>query len=925
MMSHNCRAAIPLAYHARYHLPGMILLLFILAGCQSQTEKNDGQQASDPRAKNVNKLLIVDCLLPGQIRKLGSRMTYLLPRRPIKTSALNCEIRGGEYTTYDRADYRTALNVWLPRAKGGDSVAQNYVGEIFEKGLGIQANFQVAAAWYRKAAAQNNARAQINLGFLYEKGLGVDKDLSQALNLYRKASGLSDDSLQFSSTIKVSAETEREVMALRKEVAQQKRDSARLKEQLQRSNIQLHKQKNDLVAAEKWLSILRRKIDSSRSEATAKPESTELEKLSAELKKQESKVSTQRKKITDLEQDLEQQRKNLDQELATERKKQASLMTDLSQQKEEIASLHKQLNEAEKSLKTNQQLIDRKIPDLKQKQQQLVSVKEALSQANTRIADNESDIQRLQRKLKLYKDRLQVQRETESKLQILEASYQTKLGQLSEATEQGRNYQADTALREKEIISLQGKLNETRQQLKTTQQELAITSPKLEFEQQRLAASLKMLATAKLEVNDKEKQLQQLNMALKEREGELLQERKIITLLKTRAQSYREKLAKLESQKRQDASAGPTIEILDPPIALMRGLPSIRLRSAAKERVIVGKVSAPAGLLSFTVNDRSETTDTAGIFRVTIAVERNQVPVKMVAVDKIGRQASIEFLIIPKMRYLPPPTGDDETPARSFAKTIAGEVDFGNYHALIIGNNGYEFFPGLDTAITDARETEKILREKYRFKTRLLLDANRYDILSALNEMRDQLTRRDNLLIYYAGHGELDRPNSRGHWLPVDAEQDNSANWISNIAITDILNAMKAKHILVVADSCYSGSMTLSSVPRLESNQDSDIDAELRLKWLKVMSKVRSRTVLTSGGLQPVLDQGGGKHSVFAKAFLTSLKNNNDILEGYKLYRKLFAEVQQSAGKFGIDQRPEYAPIKHGGHEAGEFFFVPAL
>ena len=38
----------------------------------------------------------VDCLLPGQVRKLGSRFTSLTPRRLVRTSPTDCEIRGGE-------------------------------------------------------------------------------------------------------------------------------------------------------------------------------------------------------------------------------------------------------------------------------------------------------------------------------------------------------------------------------------------------------------------------------------------------------------------------------------------------------------------------------------------------------------------------------------------------------------------------------------------------------------------------------------------------------------------------------------------------------------------------------------------------------------------------------------------------------------
>jgi hypothetical protein len=119
-------------------------------------------------------------------------MTFLTARRPIKTAAGDCEIRGGEYVAYDRADYRTALNVWLPQAQEGDKEAQTYVGEIYEKGLGVPPDYVVAAAWYRKAAAQGHSRAQINMGFLYEKGLGVERDPRQALTWYRQASGLQE-------------------------------------------------------------------------------------------------------------------------------------------------------------------------------------------------------------------------------------------------------------------------------------------------------------------------------------------------------------------------------------------------------------------------------------------------------------------------------------------------------------------------------------------------------------------------------------------------------------------------------------------------------------------------------------------------------------------------------------------------------------
>src|SRR5262249_47606757 len=89
-------------------------------------------------AGRVDDLSVVDCLLPGRVQKLGQRLTYLTPRQAVKTTAQDCEIRGGEYTAYDRRNYATALKIWVPQAEAGDKVAQTYVGEIYEKGVGAR-------------------------------------------------------------------------------------------------------------------------------------------------------------------------------------------------------------------------------------------------------------------------------------------------------------------------------------------------------------------------------------------------------------------------------------------------------------------------------------------------------------------------------------------------------------------------------------------------------------------------------------------------------------------------------------------------------------------------------------------------------------------------------------------------------------------
>ena len=244
---------------------------------------------------------------------------------------------------------------------------------------------------------------------------------------------------------------------------------------------------------------------------------------------------------------------------------------------------------------------------------------------------------------------------------------------------------------------------------------------------------------------------------------------------------------------------------------------------------------------------------------------------------------------------------------------------YGRYYALIIGNNRYQYLPNLETAVNDAQTLAQLLRDRYRFQTRVLTDASRYDILSAIEDFRKKLTEKDNFLLYYAGHGELDRANDRGNWLPVDAEPDSRANWIANTAITDILNSMSAKHIMVIADSCYSGTLARAVTTSLEGGRS----PQAQVKWYKIMIETPSRAVLTSGGERPVLDTGGGDHSLFARTLLDVLGANQAILEGPLLYQRVANQVKTKAGELRVEQNPRYAVLRFAGDGGGVFLFVP--
>ena len=257
-----------------------------------------------------------------------------------------------------------------------------------------------------------------------------------------------------------------------------------------------------------------------------------------------------------------------------------------------------------------------------------------------------------------------------------------------------------------------------------------------------------------------------------------------------------------------------------------------------------------------------------------------------------------------------------EDDKKKFSSQVWKSVNFGKYHALIIGNNQYKHLTKLRTPVNDAERLEIILKEKYAFKTRLLLNATRTDILDALGDYRETLRAEDSLLIFYAGHGTL--TEARGYWQGVNSTDNRISDWISNVDITDQLEQMRARHILVVVDSCYSGAISRGSIEDLNP----DMNEADKLAWIKQKLSLISRIAITSGGLYPVPD-GAGKHSVFAQAFIRHLETNESVLAARSIFNTIGPRVTTRSKVLGVIQTPEYARLVAAADENGEFYFKP--
>jgi hypothetical protein len=773
--------------------------------------------------EDPSRFLVVDCLLPGQMRRVGGR-TYLTPRRPVKAIQSQCAIRGGEYVAYDRANYQTALTVWLPQAESGDAEAQTYVGEIFEKGLGRPVDFAEAAQWYGKAAAQNYSRAQMNLAYLTEQGLGVAKDPLKALNLYRQASGITDDSLTYVSEVTALQQVVDDLTA---QLEQQNAEVDRQRVEIESGLSQISTQRSALERAQGDTSRLRSEIERLRTQAAADPVQTaELKRRETDLRTRELKLLEDERAVAELEAATAGQQARLTDQINAATEKDLALQKQLQQTAEDHDELKEQLAETQKRLRTTVQKAASLAAELKGVQAKIAADRELLAKrpVSTTPVDTaerrklEADL--AERERKLASQQVQINSLIGQKDALLAESIKLREQQQVQASQSAQRQSQHRA----EVDTLRQELASTKRRLVETEQQIATINGQLKDAEQWIAANRPLLTRS-----------------------------------------------------------------VPPP--LPQETARLREEIGRRQAEIVKLQETNSWLLS---------------------------------------QRELDQQKLRELQALPKPTAPQPSPsslARSPGLTpdkVPKDLRFRSYYALIIGIADYSEMPTLKTAVNDAIAVEKVLREKYGFRTNLLEtkeETTRSKILEALTEYQKLLKPDDSLLIYYAGHGELRTQNRQSYWLPINSRPDSTVEWISGDQLSDQINQMPARHVMVVADSCYQGIMSRETTVGFKA-----VEGEAaQIKQLGWFAKLPSRTVLTSGGDKPVLDSGGGAHSIFAQQLLRVLRENNRVLVGAALHNALFGVVRDAAAKLNLEQRPRYDILADAGHKNGEFLFIPVI
>jgi cytochrome c-type biogenesis protein CcmH/NrfG len=113
-----------------------------------------------------------------------------------------------------------------------------------------------------------------------------------------------------------------------------------------------------------------------------------------------------------------------------------------------------------------------------------------------------------------------------------------------------------------------------------------------------------------------------------------------------------------------------TLQVIEPPVDPATGSASFRGEAAT----VVGRIDAPAGVLTLRVNGHEVAPDARGLFRATLPGATRDV--EIVAVDRNGVRRAVAFMLVPAppptaAAASPAPAADDSARSRCYALAIA--------------------------------------------------------------------------------------------------------------------------------------------------------------------------------------------------------------------------------------------------------------
>jgi len=338
------------------------------------------------------------------------------------------------------------------------------------------------------------------------------------------------------------------------------------------------------------------------------------------------------------------------------------------------------------------------------------------------------------------------------------------------------------------------------------------------------------------------------------------------------------------SEIRATDEEGPILTLMQPSL---KGAQLVSFTES--NQIIKGKVRDASGIAEVLINDTPISVDADGTFSASIMLPHGPTRIDIVAKDNYDNQTHQSFY----MQYYP---------AEPIQQQTISQLGGKNY-ILLIGINEYDYWSNLHNAVKDCSDVSNELTTNYQFDRAHVIklfneQATRENILEAFEDLQERITDKDNLLIYYAGHGYYDSDSRRGYWVPSDARLNKIADFIRNSTIHDYINSINSHHTFLIADACYAGSLFAQSRGVFNEN-------------------ARSRWAFTSGEIEKVWDGQPGQNSPFARYLLRALQENR---EPRLRADRLIHEVQ-TVVKRNTAQTPVGHPLQNVGDEGGIFYF----
>jgi hypothetical protein len=232
----------------------------------------------------------------------------------------------------------------------------------------------------------------------------------------------------------------------------------------------------------------------------------------------------------------------------------------------------------------------------------------------------------------------------------------------------------------------------------------------------------------------------------------------------------------------------------------------------------------------------------------------------------------------------------------------------GKQWAVFIAIDEYKEWGALKYPVKDAQDIKNILLDNYYIDKSCIMELyNNKATVSAIRllfaELSNKVELNDSVFVFHAGHGVKEEKTKTSALVAYDGVRDynNQTGWLPHVQIRSMLDALRARHVFLISDSCYSGDLVFTTRGNPETIEN------IPAAYLN-----KSRQVMSSGASEEVDD---------VSEFASRLKDTLERTEApYITPDFLFYQIKFVPTMRKLTTEPNLGPIPESGHIVGGSF-----